>query len=117
MTTFLIDECVSFLTVKLIQECGFQWEMVGKSILKGKDDETIYKYAQRNNMILVTYDLGFGNIFKYSPSSHHGIIVMRVSDLNSIISGNRFFKVLLNREKSFEKTLFIVNSIKYRKRK
>ena len=76
MTTFLIDECVSFLTVKLIQECGFQWEMVG-----------------------------------------NGIIVMRVSDLNSIISGNRVFKVLLNREKSFEKTLFIVNSIKYRKRK
>ena len=68
-------------------------------------------------MVLITYDLGFGNIFKYLPSSHHGVIVMRVSDLTSIIKGNRVLKALLNREKSFEKTLFIVNSIKYRKRK
>jgi len=117
MPVFLIDECVSLLTVQSIQECGYQWERIGNSILKSTEDEIIFQYAQGNKMVLVTYDLGFGNIFKYSPSTHHGIIVMRVSDLTSIKNGNRVLKVLLNREKSFEKTIFIVNGIKYRKRR
>jgi hypothetical protein len=47
MPIFFIDECVSLVTVKSIEECGYQWEKVGISILKGAKDETIFNYVQK----------------------------------------------------------------------
>jgi len=98
---FLVDECVSNQTVIFLEKLGCNVTKVQNIGLEGKEDEIILKYAQERNLTLVTYDRGFGNIRKYPPSTHSGIIII---------------KVLLEKEKRFKETLFVVDEKKYRKR-
>jgi len=113
---FLADECVSNQTVIFLEKLGCNVTKVQDIGLEGKEDEVIFKYAQERNITLVTYDRGFGNIRKYAPSSHNGIIVIKVYNLASLKNCHEVLKKLLEKEKRFKGTLFVVNEKKYRKR-
>jgi len=41
-------------------------------------DDKVLEIARRLDAVLITADLGFGNILKYPPLSHEGIIVLRL---------------------------------------
>lgn len=43
--------------------------------LRGADDSEIFKFAQKNKAVLVSGDLGFGNILAYPLDSHWGIVI------------------------------------------
>lgn len=45
--------------------------------MQGCSDEEIAHYAKVNNAILVTKDLGLGNILIYPKGSHYGLIIIR----------------------------------------
>jgi len=115
--TFLIDECVSNQTVIFLQKIGYNVDKVQNLGLKEAEDKTIFKHAQKRKATLVTYDRGFGDIRRYPPSTHNGIIVIRAYDLKSIKKCHEVLKSLLEKEREFERTLFVVDERKYRKRK
>ena len=116
MSTFLVDECVSFQTAQLIKSLGFSVESIRELGKCGIKDEEIFKTAQERNSILVTYDRGFGDITKYRPYSHNGIIVIKAYDLRSLDQCHMVLEELLRAETEFEGALFIVDRNKYRKR-
>jgi len=110
MPVFFIDECVSIhLKYKTVN--------VKDHKLSGASDDRILKLTKTEGYVLVTYDKGFGNIIKYPPSAHKGIILLKVRNKSSMKGCHKVLKNLLNREKDFESTLFIVDEKKYRKRK
>ena len=78
----------------------------------------VYQRAQENEEVLVTTDQGFGDVRTYPPSEYHGIIVLKMSpEPVHIQSVHRMLNELLAAEEEFEKTLFIVDPHKYRRRK
>ncbi|MCL0092615.1 DUF5615 family PIN-like protein [Dehalococcoidia bacterium] len=117
MNLFFADECVSFQTVELIRSLGFQIEDLRKLGLRGLNDDEVFKIAQEKKAILVTYDKGFGNIRKFPPSSHNGVIVIKAFDLRSMERCHKVLERLLNVEREFKGTFFVVNQNKYRKKK
>jgi predicted nuclease of predicted toxin-antitoxin system len=69
MSTFLVDECVSSQTIQLIKSLGFSVESLQEFGKCGAKDEEVLRLAQERKSILVTYDVGFGDITKYRSYS------------------------------------------------
>jgi predicted nuclease of predicted toxin-antitoxin system len=116
MSAFLVDECVSSQTIQLIKSLGFPVESLQQLGKYGMTDEEVLKLARERKSTLVTYDRGFGDIAKYRPYAHAGIIVVRAHDSKSLERCHRVLEKLLKTETEFENTLFIVDRNKYRKR-
>lgn len=115
---FLADECTFSQTVLLMKEVGCEVRRVQDLGLSGSSDPVVFQTAQENDAVLVTTDRGFGDVRAYPPSSHHGIIVLKVSpDPEQVRAVHRTLRTLLNTETTFTGTLFIADAHKYRKRK
>ncbi len=61
----------------LLRTEGLEVEDVRDVGLRGKSDETIFEYAQANGLVILTEDLGFGNLLRFPLHTHHGIMVAR----------------------------------------
>ena len=78
MLDFLVDESVPFSAAAALREQGYSTRHVGDVGLRGAPDEAIFARAQEEGWIVVTRDLGFGNLLDYPLGRHAGIIVLRV---------------------------------------
>lgn len=77
MLKLLADENISLKTVTFIREAGFDIVGVREIGQKGKDDKKIVNLAKKENRIIVTFDLDFGEIYYFSSKFSNSIIVMR----------------------------------------
>lgn len=57
---FLADENLSPQTVKLLRELGFDAKGANEVELKGCEDQEVVEFAERENRIIITLDLGYG---------------------------------------------------------
>jgi len=89
---YLIDEDVPRSTARVLCDAGFDAVDVRDVGLRGKSDEEVFAFAQQENRLLITCDLGFSNILNFPPSENHGILVIRISDSEPI---NRFNQEVL----------------------
>ena len=89
---FITDEDVPRSTARLLREAGYDAVDVRDVGLRGKNDSAIFGFAQKEQRILITCDLGFSNIVQYPPEKTAGIIVVRIPDEIPI---PQFNKVLL----------------------
>ena len=114
---FLADECTFTQTVRLMWDHGCEVVRVQDVNLSGAPDAEVFQAAQERNAVLVTTDRGFGDIRTYPPSSHRGIIVLKVTpDREQVRAVHRTLGQLLDTEELFSRALFIVDGQKYRKR-
>lgn len=77
---FLTDEDVPRSTARLLREAGFNAVDVRDVGLRGKKDKAVFEYAQQEQRIIITCDMGFSNIVNFPPSKNQGIIVVRIPD-------------------------------------
>jgi predicted nuclease of predicted toxin-antitoxin system len=78
MLEFLIDESVPFSAAAVLGEHGYTTHRVSDVGLRGAPDAAIFGRAQEEGWIVITRDLGFGNLLEYPLGTHAGIIVLRV---------------------------------------
>jgi len=116
MPVFLIDECVSVQTEKFLKNLKYRTVNVQEHRLSGATDDKLFKLANDKGDVLITYDRGFGNIIEYPPSSHSGIIILKVKNKSSMEKCHIILQELLSKEKEFKSTLFVIDENKYRKR-
>jgi predicted nuclease of predicted toxin-antitoxin system len=74
---FVIDEDMPRSTSRALQSLGHDVKDIRDHGLRGADDQAIFQFAQKHRAVLVTGDLGFGNILRFPIGSHFGIIVTR----------------------------------------
>ncbi len=86
---FLIDEDVPRSTTRVLRDAGFDVLNVHEAGLQGKSDDLVFEFAQSENRLLITCDMGFSNILKFPPSENQGILVVRVPDSEPIAVFNR----------------------------
>lgn len=78
MLKVLVDEDLPRSTAALLQSLGINASDVRDVGLKGASDAQVFEYAQKEERIIITRDVEFGNILKYPPRSHYGVIVIRL---------------------------------------
>ena len=97
MLRFIIDEDMPRSVGRALGERGFEAIDVRDAGLRGQDDGAIFHFAQEHQAVLITGDMGFGNIRHFPPGTHLGIVVVRypnevpartvVHDLMAALSG------------------------------
>lgn len=75
MLKFVIDEDMPRSTGKILKEQGYGVKDIRDYGLRGADDQEIYQFAQREQAILITGDMGFGNILRFPIGKHFGIVI------------------------------------------
>lgn len=75
---FLADECTFTNTVRLMRGHGCEVIRIQELGMAGASDAAVYQRAKEDEAVLVTTDQGFGDVRTYSPSEHHGIIVLKM---------------------------------------
>lgn len=77
MPTFAIDEDMPRSTGRILKESGYEVKDIRDYGLREADDDAIYQFAQSNQAVLITADLGFSNILRFPVGSHFGIVIAR----------------------------------------
>jgi len=119
MLKFVIDEDMPRSTARVLKANGIDTLDVRDYGLRGKNDEEIFTFAQENNAILLTGDLGFGNLLHFPVGSHAGIVIAHYP--NETIStelNNQILKAFMNlTEDDFKGNLIILEPGKLRIRR
>lgn len=72
------DECVYKVTVEALRNTGHNVIIVQEEGMMGYKNGEVLAWAVKNKRIFITNDLHFTNIIVYPPSTHHGIIVLKM---------------------------------------
>ena len=120
MKKFLLDENLSPKTATFLQNAGHDVTTVKEAGLKGRDDEHIVAFAEKEKRIIITFDLDFGEIYYFSSKIETGVIVLRLKsqwydNVNSVLL-NLLESGKLETEE-FKRALIIVTEDRYRIRR
>ncbi|TYQ30160.1 DUF5615 family PIN-like protein [Pseudanabaena sp. UWO310] len=74
---FLIDEDCPLSLEILLNSKGHDTIHVKTSGLSGTKDPELFVFAQQEQRIIISRDLGWANIKTYPPDTHCGLVVLR----------------------------------------
>ena len=119
MLKFVIDEDVPRSTTRILKSNGYEVLDVRDCGLRGKSDEEVFKFAQKEKAVLLTGDLGFGNILHFPVGSHAGIVIIHFpNELPTSELNNQILKAFgILEEVDFKGNLIIVEAKKIRIRR
>jgi predicted nuclease of predicted toxin-antitoxin system len=72
-----LDENLSHQLRAVIDACGHETDTVADEGLLSQSDQAVGEAAKREGRMLLTLDLDFSDIRKYSPGTHPGIVLFR----------------------------------------
>ncbi len=73
-----LDENLPHQLVKLLTDLGHDIDTVPDEQIAGRDDGVVWAAAQAACRFLVTQDLDFSDARKYTPGTHHGVLLVRL---------------------------------------
>lgn len=73
-----LDENLPAGLVPLLTALGHDVDTVLAEEIGGEDDDVVWRAAQRDRRFLVTQDLDFSDARKYTPGTHHGLLLVRL---------------------------------------
>jgi predicted nuclease of predicted toxin-antitoxin system len=119
MLKFLVDEDLPRSTTHLLKEMGFVALDMRDCGLRGKSDEEIFEYAQKENAIILTGDRGIGSIVRFTPGTYYGIVVAHFPNELPVSELNTQIKKALNQltEDDLKGNLLIIEPAKIRIRR
>jgi len=75
-----VDENMPTAMTGLLRGAGHDPATVTEEGLSGADDKQILNSATSEGRIMITFDVGFGNIRAFPLGSHAGVVVFRLHD-------------------------------------
>jgi hypothetical protein len=73
-----LDENMPAGLAEILVRLGHDVETVPQEGLAGCSDPDIWSSAQREGRFLITQDLDFSDIHRFSPGTHHGLLLVRL---------------------------------------
>ncbi len=119
MLKFLVDEDMPRSTARILQDKGFKVLDVRDCGLRGRSDEDVFNFAQNEKAVILTGDLGFGNLMRFPVGNHSGIVVAHFpGELSTAELNHQISKGLDNlTENDFKGNLIILEPGKIRVRR
>ena len=77
---FKLDENLPVSSAAILAGAGHDIDTVGQEGLSGAPDPEVVAAAAAAGRVLVSLDVGLGDIRAYPPGSHAGIVVLRLTD-------------------------------------
>ena len=75
-----LDENITTAAKHLFEAHGHQCHTVLEEELTGAPDAKLVDLCRSEQRMLVTFDLGFGDVRVYPPAEHAGILLLRLRD-------------------------------------
>jgi predicted nuclease of predicted toxin-antitoxin system len=75
-----LDENITTAAETLLAQYGHEVDTVADEGLTGAADSTVIDACRIDARMLVTFDIGFGDVRAYPPESHSGIVLLRLAD-------------------------------------
>ncbi|MCL4477031.1 MAG: DUF5615 family PIN-like protein [Nitrospirae bacterium] len=89
----MIDEDMPRSTATVLRSKGYDVLDVRDCGLRGKSDEEVFEFAQKEKAILLTGDLGFGNILHFPVGSYAGIVIAHFpNEMSTLELNNQIIK-------------------------
>jgi len=115
MLKIFADECVHTDLIKAIKSLGVDIITTQETKLSGKSDEDIFNYCVKSNRILLTFDRGFGDIFRFDIATSEGVVILLISRMKKeeiLGIATSFFKKYQN--KNLKGKLVIIGKTRVR---
>ena len=77
---FKLDENFGSRTQELFRSAGHDVKSVLDEKIQGCSDKNLYKICCKEKRCLVTFDLDFADITRFSPSLCGGIVVIKIAN-------------------------------------
>jgi predicted nuclease of predicted toxin-antitoxin system len=77
---FKLDENLPVSSAAILARAGHEVDTVGEEGLSGAPDPEVVAAATAAGRVLISLDVGLADIRAYSPGSHAGIVVLRLTD-------------------------------------
>lgn len=81
MHKILADECIHNDLVTYLKNSGFDVKTVFDLNLSSASDEEVFKKALKEQRALLTFDRGFGDIFRFNIYDSFGVIIVLIAQL------------------------------------
>ncbi len=116
---FLIDEDCPLNLETLLNSKGYEAIHVRTCGLSGTKDPELFIFAQQEQRIIISRDLGWANMNTYPPNTHWGLIVLRMPFTATATEIKETFDGFINIVNMSELTgaIVIVDKNKFRIRK
>lgn len=85
-----LDENLPHRLATLLRTFDHEVHTVHQEGLTGRADAEVWEAAQRESRFLITQDLDFSDLRKFSPGSHNGVLLVTssVAEPSSVDSAN-----------------------------
>ncbi|MDA8214200.1 MAG: DUF5615 family PIN-like protein [Nitrospiraceae bacterium] len=119
MLKFVIDEDMPRSTARVLKDRGYEVLDVRDCGLRGRSDEEVLKFAQQQGAVILTGDMGFGNLLHFPVGSHFGIVIVHFpNEVSTPELNNQILKVFDNLDETdFKGNLIIIEPGKVRIRR
>lgn len=74
-----LDENLPDRLVSGLQELGHNVDTIRSEELAGRDDDEVWRAAQAAHRFLITQDLDFSDMRRYTPGTHGGLLLIRLA--------------------------------------
>lgn len=114
---FLANENVPLLSVKILEENGYDIISVGRDFA-GYLDHEVMELAMKENRTIITFDRDYGElIFKKGYKPDEGVIYIRWDNYKPNEPGEYLIELFEHRNIDYKRTLTVIseNSIRQRK--
>ena len=93
-----LDENVTVIVKDLLVEFGHDVETVGDQSMSWASDPQLLKTCQVERRLLVTFDVGFGDVRACPPAEHAGVVLLRLRDQQPQATLNVLRRFLVSRD-------------------
>jgi len=81
MLKILADECIHRDLIRALMKAGFNILTISEANLKGASDDSVFNFAVKTKRILLTFDRGFGNFFRFNIEESAGVVIVLIDKL------------------------------------
>lgn len=81
MYRILADECIHLDLANVLRQVGLDVLTVDEARLSGASDQAVFRAAVKKKRILLTFDRGFGDIFRFDISSSFGVVIILIGQM------------------------------------
>jgi len=118
MLKLLLNANLSHETASFLRDLGFDALCLLEEGLGAITDEEVVELAKKENRIIITFDLDFGQLYHFREEGKIGVVILRLKDqtveaTNAVLG--RFFDDFKGKETQLQKSLVIVEEDRYRR--